>query len=304
MSIENYLTGLIHAQRIPESYERELQKDRERIEKIVYDIEDLVNPTPYYGGSKGKNTMVKESYDLDIVLYYPSEEDHSVEKIQDMVFDALVDSELNPVRKNVAIRVLKRSDYHIDVVPGKRIKGSDDDAYIYKSETNKRFKTSVKKHIESIRESAERGVLKLMKLWKIRNCVVMPSFVLEQITIKALEKVNNSVLLEHKLKIVFEFIVKNLLTINLPDPANPSNIITDEEVISLNEKRIAVGAARWTIEDNDLTKLNGWQEIFKKKEFPPYKIKTNSTSEPSSKNINQEKPRLSPDSPGRRFANE
>ena len=81
--------------------------------------------------------------------------------------------------KNAAIRVLKREDYHIDVVPAKRITGSEDSAFLWRHEDGKLLKTSVVQHIASIREFGRRDVIKLLKLWKVRYRVEFPSFILE-----------------------------------------------------------------------------------------------------------------------------
>ena len=145
-----------------------MENDRERIEKIIYAIPDLPRPTIYYGGSRGKKTLIKESYDLDIVLYYPNEIRPSVKDIYDIVRNQLREERDDAIKKNVAIRLLKRGNYHIDVVPGKRISNNEDYAYIYKSRQGESLKTSVRKHIESVKDFARRDVLKLLKLWKIR----------------------------------------------------------------------------------------------------------------------------------------
>jgi len=269
-----------------------MENDREKILKIISEIPELHPiPTPYYGGSRGKKTQIKESYDLDIVLYYSSEIKTSVRDIYYLVLNKLRTERDDTVQKNVAIRILKRDKYHIDVVPGKLISDNDDFACIYKSNQNKPLKTSVKKHIESVSEFAHRDILKLLKLWKVRNILEIPSFLLEQIAIIAMENVNFNIALDKALIHILEFISTKLPTIKIADPANQSNIITDEDVINAQNKKIVAEAAKWSLDTNNLETIKGWENVFRKKEQPP----SNSQG-----NI-QTRPRLAPDSPERRF---
>lgn len=269
-----------------------MENDRDKILTIISGISELKpQPTPYYGGSRGKKTQIKESYDLDIVLYYSSEIQTSVKDIYYKILNKLKKERDDAIQKNVAIRLLKRDKYHIDVVPGKRISDNDDFAYIYKSSQDKSLKTSVKKHIESVSEFARRDVLKLLKLWKVRNKLEIPSFLLEQITIIALEKINTSIALDKALIHVLKFISTNLPTIKIPDPANQSNIITDEDVISTQNKSLVSEAAKWSLDANNLETIEGWENIFRKKDQSPSNFQDGS----------QRSPRLAPDSPARRF---
>ena len=45
-----------------------MNDDREKLLGIINKNQHLAIPTPYFGGSRGKKTMIKESYDLDILL--------------------------------------------------------------------------------------------------------------------------------------------------------------------------------------------------------------------------------------------
>lgn len=60
-------------------------------------------------------------------------------------------------------------DFHTDVVPGKLSSADDTFAFLYNSKTKSRFQTSIKKHIDNIKNSEHRDVIRLMKLWKKRK---------------------------------------------------------------------------------------------------------------------------------------
>ncbi len=262
-----------------------MNNDREKLLLIVNKIPELPHPTPYFGGSRGKKTMIKESYDLDIVLYFPETTKYSIQNIYDKVTRYLGSSNYIIMTKNAAIRTLKREDYHIDIVPAKRITDSEDSAFLWRNEDGKPLKTSVVQHINSIREFGRRDVIKLLKLWKVRYDIDFPSFILEQLIIRALKN-NLNLPLNDSLIQVFEFISENMETIRLVDPANINNLLTDS--LSVYDKDIISKFAKWAINENDLTSLDGWKRLFNPTKIPQFyqstgvqgKIKPNAPSPP------------------------
>ncbi len=262
-----------------------MDNDREKLLGIINKIQDFPAPTPYFGGSRGKKTMIKESYDLDIVLYYSETIKDSIENIYDRVARFLGSSNYSIIPKNVAIRVLKRDNYHIDIVPAKKINGDEDSANLWRFKEKKPLKTSVVKHIASIREFGRRDVIKLLKLWKIRHNSDFPSFILEQLIIRAL-KDNLDLPLNDSLIEVLKFISENLETIRLIDPANTNNILTDS--LSAYDKDVFSKFAKWSLSENDLNSLDGWKRLFNPKEGPQFyqstsvqgKIKPNAPNPP------------------------
>ena len=246
-----------------------MNNDRERLLEIINKIPDLPSPTPYFGGSRGKKTMIKESYDLDIVLYFPETTNNSVQEIYNYVARYLGSSNYDIMLKNVAIRVLKRDNYHIDIVTAKRIIGSEDSAFLWKNKVGKMLKTNIVQHIMSIREFGRRDAIKLLKLWKVRNEIDFPSFILEQLIIRALKN-NSGLPLDEAINEVLEFISENIQTIRLVDPANTNNILTDEDTISTYDKDVLSKFAKWSLKENDLASLNGWVNLFNPKKIPQF----------------------------------
>lgn len=312
MSIIPYLQDLISDQSIPKQSLNEMHNDREKIEKVLLALEDISHPTFYYGGSYGKDMIIADAYDLDLVVYYP---DNIKWSIRDLYFKILAQLQrkfqdaYNIKPKNVAIQIDKREDYHIDVVPGKRFPNNEEDAWLYKNKTGQRFKTSVKKHIEVIKEYGRRDVLKILKLWKLRNLLEIPSFLLELIGIRALEAERERIPLDQAAMVAWQFIADNLLQITIKDPANSDNILTDEDVITESQKRHIIRVSKWTMQLANHGTKNDWEQIFQKKpEGFHFNLEATSSSTTSSTSQKQgqtkasNSPRLSPDSPNRRFA--
>ncbi len=312
MSIIPYLQDLISDQRIPKQSLNEMQNDREKIEKVLLSLEDLPQPTFYYGGSYGKDMIIADAFDLDLVVYYPTNIQWS---IRDLFFKILAQLQrnfqdvYNVKPKNVAIQIDKREDYHIDVVPGKRLPNNEEDAWLYKNKTGQRFKTSVKKHIGIIKECGRRDVLKILKLWKLRNLLEIPSFLLELIGIRALEAERERIPLDRAAMAVWQFIADQLLQITINDPANSGNILTDEDVITESQKGHIIRVAKWTLQLAKQGSKNDWEQILRKKpEGFQFNLEVTSPSNFSNTSQKQDQsktsnpPRLSPDSPNRRFA--
>ncbi|WP_371804010.1 cyclic GMP-AMP synthase DncV-like nucleotidyltransferase [Candidatus Lokiarchaeum ossiferum] len=292
MTINEFLKDLLEHQTIAENFTTEMHNDREYFEELINNIQELSRPTFYWGGSYGKNTMIKDSYDIDILCYFPADDSHPLEEIYMIVRDHIRSIEPNAYQKNVAIRVEKREGYHIDIVPAKRSGSDESMAYLYKSQENRRLTTSVEKQIQIVRDFRRRDLLKLIKLWKSRNNIDIPSFLVEIITIQVNE--DEKISIEGGLKKVFKFIASRIETCNIPDPANASNNIASDEVTAPSEKKRAKEIAEWSLEQ-DLDALEGWKNIFRRK-----KESFNFNSRNGKEKRTQS--RLSPDSPGSRFA--
>lgn len=292
MTINEFLKKLLENQKIAENFKAEMHKDRDYFEKLVNNIPELSRPTFYWGGSYGKNTMIKESYDIDILCYFPADEPHPLEEIYMIVRDHIIFAQPHAYQKNVAIRVEKREGYHIDIVPAKRSGSDESTAYLYKSQENRRLTTSVEKQIQIVRDFRRRDLLKLIKLWKSRNNIDIPSFLVEIITIQVND--DEKISIEGGLKKVFRFIASRIESCNIQDPANASNNIASNEVTAPSQKKKAKEIAKWCLEQ-DLDSVEGWKNVFRKKDVS------------FNYNLNQRKEyktqsRLSPDSPGSRFA--
>ncbi|BAZ18986.1 hypothetical protein NIES4071_108710 (plasmid) [Calothrix sp. NIES-4071] len=199
---------------------RELREQIEQDLRVVYGS----YPRFYYAGSYGKRTMIKASFDLDIVIYFPPTERRSLREIYNSVHRTLLMTGYKVNPKTVSLQLPYEGGFHIDVVPGRAQDYSYRYATLYKNGEDSTMQTSLKVHIETIRDSGTRPIIKLLKLWKVRHLLDCKTFALEQIAIRALKgyrKDDYSVCLTQ----IFEFIRDNVLNIRIVDPANSNNII-------------------------------------------------------------------------------
>lgn len=241
-----------------------LREEREKVEKILKSAFSDSDPSIRYGGSKAKRTMIKSNYDLDITVYFKSDDNASgntLKEIFDNVKDAL-SKDYFPVAKNAAIQLQTLNGdlsvyTHIDVVPGRFVSDDkEDDVYIHQNTGEKnRLKTNLTKHIKHISESGLRQEIKLAKIWKVKNGIQIKTFVLELLLIKILkDRTNNT--LEENMIFFWETVKNNVDGMTIMDPANSGNDLSN----IFNESKASLSIASssaLSFAEND-----SWESIF------------------------------------------
>jgi len=249
---QQYLKRLLKAQNLPESEKRALRRMRAEVEKSLMGLPG--NPIFIYGGSFKKNTIIRESYDLDIVIRWPFKCDFTLKDLFDMVGDRL-NSEFGTAKpKTVAWTLPVSSSFHIDIVPCRVIDPLGFNANLYRTDTGKTLKTSITRQVNTVINSGRQEVIRLIKLWKVRNNVPIKTFVLEMMTIKGCYR-KHRVNLETQLDAALEYISDNIITARIEDPANTNNILSD--TIDFNDKIATQIIANATL------KADTWNEVFK-----------------------------------------
>jgi len=223
MSVNDYLKNVLKEQEVLNGniIHNKLKSCREEIEgklKKIYGSKVKF----YYGGSYGKKTMILLSYDLDIVIYFPPDENRTLKEIYNDVYSTLYDFDYNVHKKTVAIRIYKEDNFHIDVVPGRAQDFYYHYATLYKNGKDTTMQTSLKEHIDSVRDV--RDIVKLMKLWRLRHSVPIETFPLEQLVVKALYQKRKDDY-EYCIMTVLTFLRDRIIDIRVEDPANTNNII-------------------------------------------------------------------------------
>lgn len=71
MTTKEYLEEVISLQTLKEDSQelKDLRKHRDDVEKVLRDAFSDSSPTIRYGGSKAKGSLIRESYDLDVISY-------------------------------------------------------------------------------------------------------------------------------------------------------------------------------------------------------------------------------------------
>ena len=150
MKVKEYLEAVLRDQTLaPDGAElKTLREERRKVEALLRGEFKNSPPTIRYGGSMAKGTMIKAAYDLDLPCYF-GHDDEGAGKTLKEIYDnvkAALDKEYFTNPKTSAIRLRAssdRTDFHIDVVPGRFVDGNDGDVFIHQASAEKgRLKTT------------------------------------------------------------------------------------------------------------------------------------------------------------------
>jgi hypothetical protein len=226
---------------MPQSALDNLQRIRGAIETA---LRRQVGSAPrfYYGGSYGKDTMIREAYDLDIVLYFPDTETRSIRDLFTATNAALVAARYVVQTRTVALRLPYQGGFHIDVVPGRAQDATFRYATLFKNQSPpSTLQTSLKVHIDAVRKTGIRDIVKLLKVWRLRRGLTWSTFALEIAVAQALQGRQKTDYAACLLT-VFNFLVANVSGMRFVDPANTNNVV-DVSVGERSAIRTAAAAA-------------------------------------------------------------
>jgi hypothetical protein len=262
MTPNDYLKALLESQKLEEGSKElaDLRRHREEVESLIR--AKFPTPTIRYAGSKAKGTMIRESYDLDLPCYFANDDasaGDTLEEIFDAVKAALAESYWIE-EKASAIRLRSRdmkTDFHIDVVPGRFTDDSETDVFLHRTTGDKaRFKTNLQVHIDHVRASGVTDAISLLKLWRKRSGVILKTFVLELIAVELIGGSGDD--LDRQLLDVLTELAERPEQIVVEDPANPSG--NDLSDLWSEPVRAAVSeAAQATL---SAIRSSGWEAAF------------------------------------------
>jgi hypothetical protein len=252
MSNEDYLQNLLNQQNLSDEEYRVLRSLRDRIQALLSKLEG--NPRFYYAGSYGKKTIIRERYDLDIVIYWPQTTQYTIKGIYDGVGTQLKTEWQYVNSKTVSWEIPFQGGLHIDVVPGRALDDTYQEANLYRTDTGTTLKTSIKTHIDTVRNSGRRDAIRLLKLWRERKQVPFKkSFLLEMMTIEGSKGISD---LPGQVWSALQYIRDNIETAQVKDPANSNNSLSDD--ISASDKCRIKSIAQSTLS------AKTWGEVFSK----------------------------------------
>ena len=146
---------------------------------------------------------------------------------------------------------------HFDVVPGREINDFKNDKELNLLDNANSFwngysriKTNLDAHkVLTVNKPEERKVIKLIKLYRDRNDLEMPSIVIQSMVSRCFDKKLPSSSIMDNFTYAMEYMANKLPSSRIVDPANTNNIISD----SIDQERIRVFTH---LVNNDLYKIN------------------------------------------------
>ena len=226
MTADQYLRGLLLQQDLSNVELSALRGLRDQVQSQLSILEG--SPRFYYAGSYGKKTIIRQRYDLDIVMYWPSTATYTIQGIYEAVGEVLRQNWKVVSGKTVSWELPFEGGFHIDIVPGRALDTQFLNANLYRTDTGTTLKTSLKTHIDTVQNSGRRDAIRLMKLWRERrNVPFKKSFLLELMTIEGC-KGQRFDDLGTQVQAALSYIRDNILTRNVVDPANSNNSLSDD----------------------------------------------------------------------------
>lgn len=265
MAIHDYLQRLLDSQELSTRQETDLQAHKKEVTDFLRE-EFGATPVIKYAGSREKGTMISDSYDLDIVCYFPSSDTRTLKEIRDDVSARLAERYLvEPKASAERIRDLKGvtapMNYHIDVVPGRFIEGTKDVFLHVQYGDRERMQTNLKTHIDYIVNSGCSDIIRLMKLWVCRNHLSLKTFVLELFVVETLKGYENKANLRLSFLKLLNEMEDNFENIQLIDPANTNNIVS--RLVSATDKSLIADAASNALTSvEESSDVANWAAIF------------------------------------------
>lgn len=266
MNVNDYLEAVLDEQTLADGSE-ELEALRTRgneVKELLRRKFSKHGPRVSNAGSYEKGTMVRLSYDFDVLCYFPS--DTSVGGNLEEVYDAVEDvlrTEYTVQRKRSALRLLDANGhgdpvyFNVDVVPGRFVDGKNGDVFLHQTEGDKqRLKTNPEVQIDHVRRSGVRKAIKLAKVWRERYGFKLPTFVLELLVIGILNGLEGEDLAD-QLVAFWKELRDNAQNLSVSDPANSNNDLSTilDSAAKLNLETAATWALQ-LVEDED------WKAIF------------------------------------------
>lgn len=230
MTNNEYLNEILESQTLDDDGDelKLLRRRRNDVDKLLRKKYGS-SPSIRYGGSKAKGTMIKDSYDLDVICYFDNDDTTAGETLQE-IYEAVAETcedDYYVERKPSAVRLKCKDsddieDYHIDVVPGRFVDDNRDDVFLYRHSAEKgRQKTNLDVHIDHVKDSGVVNSIRLTKFWRVRNEMSVRNFILELLTIELLKDKKNKSLAD-QLTHVWTELRDNIDDITIEDPANPT----------------------------------------------------------------------------------
>ena len=197
-------------------------------------------------GSFAKGTAVRGGTDLDLFVSLNWSKQRSLKDMYESLYVALQDMQMRPSRQNVSIGLVVRS-LKVDVVPGRRHSGNSGDHSLYKHLTDTWTKTNIDRHIRVVKRSGLQKEICALKIWRRLHNLEYPSIYLELSTIEAMRRRRRQGLSKN-LVAILDWIGSNIGSVNIVDPANTANIISDD--LRASGKSDIAARARWSLAQN------------------------------------------------------
>ncbi|MFV1598683.1 MULTISPECIES: hypothetical protein [unclassified Phaeobacter] len=177
-------------------------------------------------GSFAKDTANQSSTDIDLFLTISSRAPSTLAQIRNSLGNCLDQHGYQYRDQNVSLGI-SVANYKVDLVPGKRQGQHGTDHSLYRKKADTWTKTNIRTHINLVRGSRRTEEIRVVKLWRDQWGLDFPSIYLELASLEALHGKPIGRLSDNVAD-VLRYFSGRLTTIRIVDPANTSNVISDD----------------------------------------------------------------------------
>ena len=226
-------------QKLLDDYHVDRDFAKEVREGYRHPLEDSINnhfnikPHYRYGGSLAKGTANINSCDIDLLCYFDSDCNMSVENIYDAIANCLAEEHYIFEQKNSALCVIgkigeSKWDTTVDIVPGKYTSNEDNkDVFLWCNKDKKRLKSNPDIQINKVKSSNYKKLIRILKLFLTNHNVKFKSFYLEIFIIDYISKFFEDGFTLYDELISFCEHYNDIGNVKLFDPANSANNISN-----------------------------------------------------------------------------
>ena len=190
-------------------------------------------------------TLAPADVDVDLFLSLGPEAPDSLADYQARLAREM--REYQPMMGNVSVKVLV-DNVRVDLTVGRRGRESDGHT-LWQHRRGTWIRTNVKEQIRYVRESGRLEEIRLLKIWRRRQGLYLPSFCLELAAIEAAGEGGAGARMTEALR----YLAEEFPRTRLRDPANRSNVVSD--LMTDEEKWRVAHAARMSL------RAESWTEV-------------------------------------------
>ncbi|WP_405224646.1 hypothetical protein [Dokdonia sp. Asnod1-B02] len=196
--------------------------------------------SPEDAGSFHKRTAIGSNYDLDIILPFQRNYYTTLEKMYDDVFETIEESfaskaKITKQKKTIGLtfRSQYEEDIHFDIVPGREINNYDlekklnlyvNPNWVWQKGSSSKSNVGIDKNL-MVNKPNTRRIVKLLKVYRDRNKLELPTTIIDQCVVTALSDKNYGINKSDKNNLMNSmlFIAKNLRNKRIIDLSNSNN---------------------------------------------------------------------------------
>lgn len=234
-----YLTSILNREAVDTSIFSPLWNVRATIQPLLNEWANrfLLEIRP--SGSFSKGTANASGTDIDLFISLSDQTPETLREVYEKLFVHLKEQGYTPKRQNVSINI-RVNGFDVDLVPAKRQNYLTNDHSLYVRRKDTWTKTNIDTHIAHVMAAGRQQETRIIKLWRNQKGLDFPSFYVELAVIRALQ-CEFLAPLSHRLVKCLEYFRDYLPTVQIVDPANTNNNISDD--LTLVEKQAISGAA-------------------------------------------------------------